>query len=174
MAVGAASSAGFPSPTRSSPGMRRIKAVGAPDLHGRHRLGSTRKLGRDQRPRHGEQTNKWILTTDVGAPSHSNSRRLERQPCFDWSCGESTNSRAAFGHRRCLWPVLPHCDARVAGQTLEPGTSLRFISRSTSSSVTSRAQAGRDARKAAALRLISFIGARRARHAGAGDRFHPQ
>ena len=108
---------------------------------------------------------------DVGARSYSNARRLERQHPLTWPPCPSPNPRAAYGHKRCLWPVPPDCDARVAGQTMEPGASLRFVSRSTTSSLTSWAQAVVDARKGAGLRLISLVNARRARHAGAGNRF---
>ena len=72
--------------------------------------------------------------------------------------------------KRPVAHLTPHRHPRVAGQHLEPPTILGIAFSTTTFSFTSWAQAGDDARKAAALRLNHLYMARRARLAGIGSR----
>ena len=78
--------------------------------------------------------------------------------------------RPSFAHERLPAHLAPHRYPRVAGEHLEPATSVCFVFRTTTFSQTAWAQAGDDAREAAALRLNHLNTARRARLAGAGSR----
>ena len=75
----------------------------------------------------------------------------------------------AFERKRPVAHLTPHRYPLVAGEHLEPGTRRCFVFSTTTSTDTSLAQAGFDARKAAALRLNHLYTARRARLSGTGS-----
>jgi hypothetical protein len=74
-----------------------------------------------------------------------------------------SSAEPRFAHKRLPAHLAPHRYPRVAGEHLEPATSVCFVFRTTTLSFTSWAQAAVDAREAAALRLIHLKTAHRAR-----------